>query len=113
MYKKLEHLTQKLPQIFLTFQCTYTVQDVGTRYWRFFRAACLTCLTAPLDKALLLYLASCSIDIVSIMTVTCFISMSLDYGRVRIKFSNFNIGELLKNLPIANINSSPINHLVR
>ena len=39
--------------------------------------------------------------------------MSLDYGRVRIKFGDFNIGELLKNLPIANINSSPINHLVR
>ena len=47
------------------------------------------------------------------MTVTCFISMSLDYGHVRIKFGNFNIGELLKNSPIANINSSPINHLVR
>ena len=39
--------------------------------------------------------------------------MSLDYGRVRIKFGDFNIGELLKNSPIANINSSPINHLVR
>ena len=38
--------------------------------------------------------------------------MSLDYGRVQIKFGDFNIGELLKNLPIANINSSPINHLV-
>ena len=45
-------------------------------------------------------------------TVTCFISVSLDYGRVQIKFGDFNIGELLKNLPIANINSSPINHLV-
>ena len=39
--------------------------------------------------------------------------MSLDYGRVRIKFGDFNIGELLKNSPIANINSSPINYLVR
>ena len=38
------------------------------------------------------------------VTVTCFISMSLDYGRVQIKFADFNIGELLKNLPIANIN---------
>ena len=47
------------------------------------------------------------------MTVTCFISVSLDYGRVQIKFGDFNIGELLKNSPIANINSSPINHLVR
>ena len=35
------------------------------------------------------------------------------YKRVQIKFADFNIGELLKNLPIANINSSPINHLVR
>ena len=42
----------------------------------------------------------------------CFISVSLDYGRVRIKFGDFNIGELLKNSPIANINFSPINHLV-
>ena len=37
------------------------------------------------------------------VTVTCFISVSLDYGHVQIprnKFGNFNIGELLKYLPI-------------
>ena len=42
-----------------------------------------------------------------------FYKHSLDYGRVQIKFGDFNIGELLKNLPVANNNSSPINHLVR
>ena len=31
---------------------------------------------------------------------------------LEIKFGNFNIGELLKNLPIANINSLPVNRLV-
>ena len=50
-------------------------------------------------------------------TVMCFMSVyPLIMGVSKylgIKFGGFNIGKLLKNLPVANINSSPINHLVQ